>query len=150
MSSLFAAVYPTLALAEEAQRAAEKFNENNLIDLVSSVVIVKGPDGKITQHHGKTPGAIGAGLGAVVGGLIGLVGGPLVLALGITSGALSGGWFDLLRAEQRDIFLNLVAQEISGNRAALLGEVVNASDEAKKLVEARLIELGGTFIGKDG
>jgi uncharacterized membrane protein len=102
----------------------------------------------IVKHHGRSPGALGAGLGGLVGGIIGLIAGPLGGMMGAAGGALSGGWFDLLRVEERGIFLNEVAQNISKNRAALLGEVISISNEAKDTVETRLIELGGTIIGR--
>jgi uncharacterized membrane protein len=66
MSSFFATVFPNLSTAEEAQRLIEKFNDNQVLKLASSVVIVKGEDGEITQHHGRSPGALGAGLGGLV------------------------------------------------------------------------------------
>lgn len=146
MSSFFATVFPDLQTAEEAQHLIEKLNDEHTIKLVSTVVIAKDQSGNITQHSGRTPGALGAVMTGLIGGIVGLIGGPAVAIFGATSGALSGGWFDLLRTQDRENFMNEVASQISANRAALLGEVVNPSNDAKSLVEEKLVRLGGTVI----
>ena len=146
MSSFFATVFPDLQTAEEAQRLIETLNDKHAIKLVSAVVIAKDQSGNITQHNGRTPGALGAVMTGLIGGIAGLVGGPAVAIFGAASGALSGGWFDLLRTQDREIFMNEVAAKVSASQAALLGEVVNPSDDAKRLVEERLASLGGAVI----
>lgn len=149
MNSFFAAVFHDLGTAETAQRRIEKLNDDRVLKLVASVVVRKDEAGKITQHHGQSPGAVGAGLGGLVGGLLGLVGGPLGSMVGVAAGALSGGWFDLLRAGEREAFLAKAVSEINAGRAALLGEVINLDDAGKQAVEAQVQELGGTIIGSD-
>ena len=146
MSSFFATVFPDLQAAEEAQRLIEKLNDEHAIKLVSTVVITKNKSGDITQHNGRTPGALGAVMTGLIGGIAGLIGGPAVAVFGATSGALSGVWFDLLRTQDRESFMNEVARQIGANQVALLGEVVNPSDDAKRLVEEKLVRLGGSVI----
>jgi len=149
MSSFFAAMFDNQAKAEAAQRYVETLHAEQSVVLASSVVLVKDEAGEITRHGGTTPGALGAGLGAVVGGIVGLLAGPLGSAMGAVGGALSGGWFDLLRADDRKLFLDSVAQNIRASKSALLCEFVSVGDDAKRLVEAKTKELGGTIIGQD-
>ncbi len=148
MSSFCAAMFSDLAAAQEGQRQIEKLDDEGVLKVASSVVISRDRDGQVVQHNGRTPGALGAGLGAIAGGLVGMIGGPLGGMMGAAGGALSGGWFDLLRVEERDRFLGEIARHVSGNHAALLAEVVSASDDAKRTVESRLAGLGGTMVGK--
>lgn len=148
MSTFFASTFRDLGSALEAQQLIEQFNDDRVIKLVSSVVISKDATGEVTQHNGRTPGSLGAVMVALAGGVVGLVGGPAVAMLGVASGALSGGWFDLLRVQDRDAFMAEVAEKVATNQAALLGEVINPDDDARRLVEARIRELGGTLIGE--
>lgn len=149
MSSFFATIFPEPGTAQEAQRLVQKLDDDGMMKLVSSVVIVKGEDGDITQHGGSTPGALGAVMAGVLGGIVGLAGGPVVAAMGAAGGTLSGGWFDLLRVRDRELFMKEVAGKLNAGQAALLGEVLNPSDEAKRDAEASLTKLGGVIIGKD-
>ena len=77
MNTFFAAAFPSFNSAEEAQRFVEKLNDEGLLSVIASVVIAKSKDGEISQHHGRAPGAVAAGLMGLIGGLVGLVGGPL-------------------------------------------------------------------------
>jgi uncharacterized membrane protein len=149
MNSLFATIFPNRGAAEDAQRVLEKLGDEGVLKVVASVVVARGQDGEITQHNGRTPGPLGAGLGGVLGGILGLVVGPIGAIAGAAAGAISGGWFDLLRVEERDIFMREVAGKIRAGDAALLGEAINPSDEAKRTVETRLRELGGSLVSKD-
>jgi uncharacterized membrane protein len=150
MNSFFAAAFPDRSAAEEARRALEELDDNQVLNLVSSVVVTKDKDGRIAQYGGKTPGALGAGLGGVAGGLLGSLAGPFGMLAGAAGGAISGGWFDLMRVEERDQFLSEVAGQISAGKFALLAEVIDPSTEAKAAVEARVHEMGGSIVLKDG
>jgi uncharacterized membrane protein len=149
MGSFFATTFPDLESAEKAQRLVEKFNDDHVIKLVATVVIAKDQNGAVTKHNGRTPGALGAVMAGLVGGIAGLIAGPAVAALGAASGALSGGWFDLLRVQDRESFMNEVARGIGTNHAALLGEVVNPDEDAKRLVEEALAGLDGVLVRND-
>ena len=86
--------------------------------------------------------------GGLIGGIVGLLGGPFISAMGAAGGVLSGGWFDLIRVEEREMYLSEIAQNILANRAALLAEVISPSDVAKETVETRMLELGGSIVGR--
>lgn len=148
MISYFAAVFPDFKSADDAQRFVEKCHEDGLVNLSASVVIEMGEDGTISKHNGRTPGPLGAVLAGLVGGVLGVVGGPAVAAIGVAAGALSGGWFDLLRVQDREVFMNQIASRLSAGNAALLGEAIDPTEEAKRAVEARVRASGGTIIGK--
>lgn len=148
MISYFAALFPDFKSADDAQRFLEKCHEEGLMNLSASVVIVMREDGKTTEHNGKTPGPRGAVMTALVGGILGVLGGPAVAAIGVAAGALSGGWFDLLRVHDREVFMNQIAGRLRAGDAALLCEAVDPSEKAKRTVEARVSASGGTIIRK--
>lgn len=149
MNSFFAAIFSDRNSADEAHRQLQQFRDDNLFNVVASVVIAKNDDAVISKHDGKSPGALGAGLGGIVGGILGLLAGPAGLVAGAAAGAVSGGWFDLLRAEEREIFSREVATKIGVGSFALLVEVIDPSEEAKALFETRVHELGGSIVLKD-
>lgn len=147
MNSLFATTFPDLESAQRARDVVEKYDADGTIRLVSSVVISKDANGFI-EHEGRTAAGTGALIGGVVGGILGMAGGPAVAAIGAASGAVGGGWFDINRAEDRNFCMERVRARLDENQAALLGEVINPSDEARREVEAQLVELGGDVVGK--
>jgi uncharacterized membrane protein len=142
----FATMFPNQALAEAAQRAVEAFSDEGAINLAASVVITKDADGRISTHNGKTPGALGAVMTGLIGGVIGLIGGPPAALLGAAAGGLSGGWFDLMRVEERTAFMNDVARRLGEFGAVLLAEVIDPTISSRQLVEAELVRMGGTRI----
>lgn len=146
MSIFFASIFPTQDLAEQGQQIIETYAERDELKLVSSVVIAKNADGSADKYRGKNPGALGATMSALVGGTIGLIGGPAVVLLGALAGGLSGGWFDILRAEDREEFMNRIAHELGNADAALLGEVINPGEDIRKLIEADLAAVGGKLV----
>jgi uncharacterized membrane protein len=149
MNSFFAAVFSDRSAAENARRFIEKMHEKNELKILSAVIINKEQDGEVRLKNATTPGALGARLGGVIGGILGLIGGPLVAMAGAAGGALSGGWFDLMRADEREIFLKEVSYKISVGNFALLAEVVDPSDEAKAMVRSHVEECGGSILLKD-
>lgn len=148
MITHFAVVFPDLKSAEDARRFVEKCHDEGLVKLAASVVIAKGEDGRLSEHDGRTPGPRGAVMTSLIGGILGMLGGPAVAAMGVAAGGLSGGWFDLLRVQDRDAFMHQVAGQLNAGKAALLGEAIDPDEEAKRVIAARLGEFGGTFIGK--
>ena len=139
----FATMFRDLALAEAGPRRIEAFADQGVIKLASSVVITKDADGEITKHHGKTPGAHGAVMAGLIGGIIGLIGGPAVILMSAAAGGLSGGWFDLMRAEEREAFMNEVAKGLGEHGAVLLAEVIDPTMPSRDVVEAELVRIGG-------
>lgn len=148
MIAHFAVAFSNLEAAEAARRFVETCHHEGLINLAASVVIAKGEDGRLSEHDGKAPGPRGAVMAGLVGGILGMLGGPAVAALGVAAGGVSGGWFDLLRVQDRDAFMHQVASQLNAGKAALLGEAIDPSEEAKRLIGTRLSELGGDLIGK--
>lgn len=148
MSSLFASIFPNLGAAEKAQRLVEKAGEDRVIKLVSTVVIEK-VSGEVVQHHSRSPGARSALLVGIAGGVLGLLAGPVGSLGAAAAGALSGGWFDMLREGERQEFLEEIARGVERDQAALLCEVINPSEDAKKLVEQQVAALGGQIVGLD-
>jgi uncharacterized membrane protein len=146
MKKFFATSFPSLELAEQGQRIIEAYADQDRLKLLSSVIIAKDESGGISRHNGKTPGAIGAVMSALVGGVVGLVGGPPLAFLGTVAGGISGGWFDLLRVEDRDAFMNRVAQELDKTRIALLGEAVDPGEDIRKSIEDELAQIGGVAL----
>lgn len=149
MNSFFAAIFSDRNAAENAHRLIEEMHEQGELNLAACALVRKEQDGEITVGKGTTPGAIGARLGGIVGGVLGLVGGPLVALAGAAGGALSGGWFDLMRTEERETFLKEVAGKIDAGNFALLAEVIDPTDEAKAKVESIVGERGGAIVLKD-
>jgi len=139
----FATMFPNLAFAKAGQRAVEAFADEGVINLASSVVITKDAEGKISKHNGKTPGAHGAVMAGVIGGVIGLIGGPPAVLTGAAAGGLAGGWFDLMRAEERTAFMNDVTQGLKEFGAVLLAEVIDPTIASREIVEAELLRSGG-------
>ncbi len=146
MSTFFATIFPSRALAEQGQRIVEAYAGRHELKLASSVVVARNPEGGFDQYGGSTPGALGATMLAVVGGVLGLAGGPTALALGTLAGGLSGGWFDILRVEDRETFMNSVAGKLKDSEAALLGEVVRPTDDVRRAVETDLVRIGGILV----
>lgn len=143
MKKFFASTYPSLELAEEGRRIVKSYADQGKLKLLSSVIIVKDDDGQIHQHNGKTPGALGAAMVALIGGTIGLIGGAPIALFGAVAGGISGSWVDLLRVEDRDAFMNRIAQELGQARVALLGEAIDPGEEIRISIDTELGKIGG-------
>ena len=77
------------------------------------------------------------------GGLLGLLAGPFGAAMGAAAGAMSGGWFDLNRAGERERFGECVAVKLKEGRTALLAELVEPDAATKSSIREQMTSLGG-------
>lgn len=144
--SLFAAAFSEKQIAAEGAAILKRLNEEGIIKLAAYAIASKDERGELEIEESQTPGGRGAVLGGVIGGLAGLVGGPAVAAMGAAAGALSGGWFDLNRAEERTNFGEWVAGQIAEGRVALLAEAIEPEAAVKERVEREITALGGSII----
>jgi uncharacterized membrane protein len=136
-------VFPSSAKAEEGRKALQALHNEGTLTVYAAAVLDKDTDGRASVKHEKGPGPLGTGLAALLGGLIGLIGGPAVAVFGAAAGAVSGGWFDVLRLGSRVEFLEEVTGKLESGHSAVLAEV--AEDRTGPL-DTRMEALGGVVI----
>ena len=153
MSTLVVVGYDDPFKAEEMRIALQKLRKDYLLDLEDAVVAVKDEKGKVKLHQPVNLTAAGALNGGFWGSLIGLLFmNPLLgLAVGATSGALSGSLLDIginddfmkelaatMKPNSSALFIlvrsmtaDKVLDEVAGTGGTVLKSSLNHEDEAK-------------------
>jgi uncharacterized membrane protein len=153
MSTLVVVGYDDPFKAEEMRIALQKLRKDYLLDLEDAVVAVKDENGKVKLHQPVNLTAAGALNGGFWGSLIGLLFmNPLLgLAVGATSGALSGSLMDIginddfmkelaatMKPNSSALFIlvrsmtaDKVLDEVAGTGGTILKSSLNHEDEAK-------------------
>ncbi|MGD9507975.1 MAG: DUF1269 domain-containing protein [Geminicoccaceae bacterium] len=144
--SLFAVAFSDGKAANDGRAALKRLHEEGTIRLVASAIAARDEDGELVVRESETPGATAAILGGVVGGLLGLLAGPFGAAMGVAAGAMSGGWFDLNRAEERERFNGNVAAKLKEGKTALLAEIAEPDAATKSLIREQMTSLGGSLV----
>jgi uncharacterized membrane protein len=142
MSTLVVVGYDDPFKAEEMRIALQKLRKDYLLDLEDAVVAVKGENGKVKLHQPVNLTAAGALNGGFWGSLIGLLFmNPLLgLAVGATSGALSGSLLDI---GVNDDFMKELAATMKPNSSALF--ILVRSMTADKVLD-EVAGTGGTVL----
>jgi uncharacterized membrane protein len=153
MSTLVVVGYDDPFKAEEMRIALQKLRKDYLLDLEDAVVAVKDENGKVKLHQPVNLTAAGALNGGFWGSLVGLLFmNPLLgLAVGATSGALSGSLLDIginddfmkelaatMKPKSSALFIlvrsmtaDKVLDEVAGTGGTVLKSSLNHEDEAK-------------------
>jgi uncharacterized membrane protein len=110
----------------------------------SAAVLDRDSNGQISVPEGGDA-VIGAGFatGGLIGLLVGVLGGPVGVMLGFGVGALTGGLFDIDRADKEGDVLDRVAESVPVGRNALVAEV---DEYAVEVIDGDMSALGGTVV----
>jgi len=111
------------------------------IDLDSAAIVERTAAGELRVVEGDDNlGPVGTASGSLIGMLVGVLGGPVGVLLGWGAGALTGGLFDIDRAETSDEALTVLGRAIPPESTALIASV---SEPAVEVVDGEMQKLGG-------
>ena len=99
--------------------------------------------GNATVKEAADRGPLGTAVGGLTGGLIGLLGGPVGAAIGAGSGVLLGSIADFSQLGVSTDFVNVVLQELTPGKAAVIAEV---EEEWITPLDARMDDIGGVVL----
>jgi uncharacterized membrane protein len=140
MERMLAVVVDSEAKAHEGARALLNLNEQGVIGLYATRVVVKGADGvtAVFKTYDVLPeGTMG---GTAIGTMIGLLGGPAGLAIGAASGLALGAATDLARARVAGDFVADVLKALVPGKAAVVAQM---DEESTEPVDTCMDMLGG-------
>jgi uncharacterized membrane protein len=146
VNQLVIAIFPDEAKAYEVARALEDPSNPEHIAVRGVAVIVKHPDGTLSEKKWISQVTFRAPLGALVGALIGLAAGPIGSAIGFTAGGFLGLSRDLANFGIEESFFNDAAAQLTPGKSALAIEV---SEDASARLEAHLRGLGADVMRTD-
>lgn len=148
MATLFAVVYPSKELAENAFDKAKALENSGYMTIMEQALITKDDQGAITVGDEKHPVLKGAGIGALVGALTGAI--FLIpvagLALGAAAGGILGRYGKSGAEEDFQKFQQTVSDELQPGGGAIL--LLIRTDAPDRLVD-ELGRFGGKLLSYD-
>jgi len=141
MERMLVAVFDSEAKAYEGARALQRLEDDGVISVYASRVVVKDNDG-VTRVRSTEEAFPQATLGGTAAGsLIGLLGGPVGAALGAATGLALGATTDLTHARVGRDFVADVTNALAPGKAAVVAEI---DEEVTAPADERLEALGGS------
>ena len=127
--------------AYEALSIVKKCSAEGRIGLESAAIVERTPEGKLRIPESvDNDELVGMASGSVIGMLIGILGGPLGVLVGWGAGAITGGLFDIDRAETSDEALTVLGTAIPAGTTALIASV---EEPAVEVLDGEMQKLGG-------
>ena len=143
MSKFVVVTFPSETAAYEGTRTIKQLHAEGTLTLYGLAVLVREASGNVAIKQAADEGALGVAVGTLTGGLVGLIGGPVGSALGMGTGALIGGFGDLMNAGVRSDFVESVTSKLKPGTAAVVAEI----DEGWMApLDTRMEALGGEVI----
>jgi uncharacterized membrane protein len=146
MERILVVVFDSRDKADEGSRALQELDDEALIALYESAIIVKDAAGATTVVETRHEMAEGTLDGTAIGTLIGLLAGPMGLAVGAAGGLLVGAAADLARFHIGQEFVNDVKKALEPGKAAVVAEI---DEELTDDVDTRMKSLGGVVFRRD-
>lgn len=127
--------------AYEALSVLKECAAEGRIGLDAAAVVERTSEGTLhIPESTDNVGLVGTASGSLIGMLLGVIGGPVGVLLGWGTGALTGGAFDVVRAEKSDEALRALGQAIPAGSTAV---IANVSEPAVEVIDAEMAKLGG-------
>jgi uncharacterized membrane protein len=146
VNQLVIAIFSTEAQAYEVAGVLERSGDPVSMAVRGVAVIVKHPDGKVSEQKWASRLPFRAPIGALVGALIGAPVGLIGSAIGFAAGGFIGLTRDLANFGVEESFFDEVAAQLTPGKSAL---VIEVPEDATAPLEARLRELGATVMHTD-
>lgn len=144
MSKFIVVVFPNRDLAHQGRDALMRLHSDRLIRVYASALISIDAEGNVIDQEIDGKGPRGAVLGGSLGGLIGLIiGGPLIATLGAASGAILGGWRDVLDLDVGLDFIEEIRLRMKPGDSALLAEI---EEDRMEPLDTAMDAFGGIVI----
>jgi uncharacterized membrane protein len=143
MDKFVVAIFPDEAKAYEGTRVLKALDAERSLTLYGMAVIAKDTRGSATVKEAADRGPLGTAVGGLAGGLIGLLGGPVGAAIGAGSGVLLGSIADFTQLGVSTDFVNVVLQELTPGKAAVIAEV---EEEWITPLDTRMDDIGGVVL----
>jgi len=130
--------------AYEALSRLKQASGAGRVDVMSAAVLKRDDYGEISvPEAGDAVIGMGFAGGGLLGLLLGMLGGPLGMILGFGIGSVTGGYFDIERADRESSVLATVAAAVPAGSTALVAEV---GEYAVEVVDGEMLQLGGTIV----
>jgi uncharacterized membrane protein len=146
VNQLIIAIFSNEAQAYEVAGVLESSGDPVSMAFRGVAVIVKHPDGKVSEQKWASRLPFRAPIGALVGALIGAPVGLIGSAIGFAAGGFIGFTRDLANFGVEESFFDEVAAQLTPGKSAL---VIEVPEDATAPLEARLRELGATVMHTD-
>jgi uncharacterized membrane protein len=127
--------------AYEALSVMKECAAEGRIGLDAAAVVERTSEGTLhVPESTDNVGLVGTASGSLIGMLLGVIGGPVGVLLGWGTGALTGGVFDIVRADKSDEALRALGQAIPAGSTAV---IANVSEPAVEVIDGEMAKLGG-------
>jgi uncharacterized membrane protein len=132
---------------DEPSKAYQALSELNRagregrVDVKSAVLLERGEDGKVQTPEGSDDAAgVYLASGGLLGMVVGALAGPVGMLLGGSIGAMGGSVGELARADDQDVALQAIGENIQPGSPALVAEV---TEPAEEVIDGTMAALGG-------
>jgi uncharacterized membrane protein len=127
--------------AYQALSVLKQCDAEGRIALGSAAVVERTPTGELRIPESTDNIAlVGTASGSLIGMLVGVLGGPVGVLVGWGAGALTGGLFDLDRAEKSDEALSALGRAMPSESTAVMATV---AEPAVEVIDEEMAKLGG-------
>ena len=127
--------------AYQALSVLKECDAEGRIALESAAIVERTAEGELRIPEGAdNVSLVGTASGSLIGMLIGVLGGPVGVLVGWGAGALTGGLFDLDRAEKSDEALAALGRAMPPGSTAVIASV---EEPAVEVIDGEMAKLGG-------
>ena len=140
MEKMIVVVFDDEAKVNKGAETLKELDREGTISVYSGAIIKKNPNRTVSALDAHEEWPIRAVGGTAIGSLIGLLGGPVGVFLGVSSGAIIGGFSDLYHAGVSADFLDDAASTLSPGKYALVADI---SEDYVVPLDIRMEQLGG-------
>lgn len=146
--NVIAVTFDEQSKAYQALSTLKGLDREGRIELKSAAVVERDATGRLQVPEGAD-NSTGEGLaiGGLTGMLVGVIGGPVGMLLGLGTGGLIGGVYDVDTVDLQDQTLAEVGRHVPPGRNALLAEVDESVDA---VVDDAMAAQGGTVLRRSG
>ncbi|MGO9355396.1 MAG: DUF1269 domain-containing protein [Mycobacterium sp.] len=142
--NVIAVTFDERSKAYQALSTLKGLDREGRIELKSAAVVERDATGRLQIPEG-TDNASGEGFaaGGLIGMLVGILGGPVGVLLGLGTGGLIGGLYEVDQADIQDQTLAQVGRHVPPGSNALLAEVDEYADD---VVDGAMTAQGGAVL----
>ncbi|MGA9359117.1 MAG: DUF1269 domain-containing protein [Mycobacterium sp.] len=142
--NVIAVTFDERSKAYQALSTLKGLDREGRIELKSAAVVERDATGRLHIPEG-TDNASGEGFaaGGLIGMLVGILGGPVGVLLGLGTGGLIGGLYEVDQADIQDQTLAQVGRHVPPGSYALLAEVDEYADD---VVDGAMTAQGGAVL----
>ena len=127
--------------AYQALSVLKECDAEDRIALESAAIVERTAEGELRIPEGAdNVNLVGTASGSLIGMLIGVLGGPVGVLVGWGAGALTGGLFDIDRAEKSEEALAALGRAMPPGSTAVIASV---EEPAVEVIDGEMAKLGG-------